>query len=230
MPSRLSVQRITTIALVGSLGAGCASYEAQEFQFRAASSMLNHDNYNDYGLIFAARLPESEEYREKHYGCDPIDYNLLPIEIFLENSSEDANFEVRVETARLKLAGGTVFVPVDPNVVAEDLGYSGWSSLPWWPFLIFPGFMALSDVWQANEDLEKHVESRAIVDRNIAPRSRPVHGVIFFRPEDPDLDIDDIEMREMSASIEVTMRSPTSAGDRYFTQVHFSGIWDPWAE
>ncbi len=223
-------RRLLCLIIVATAATGCASYEAKPFISRTASSILEQDNYNDYGLVFAARMPEGAEYLEKHFGFNPADYNMLPVEVFLENTSEDANFEIRVSQARFTLADGTEFAPVPLKEALDELSFSGWSSLPWWPLFIFPGFIALSDVWDANVAMEDDYSRKVLDDRNVAPKSRSVQGALLFRVVDDDRDLDEIELREASISLRVTMRSATSAGDTFTTRINFPKTYDLWAD
>src|SRR5690606_33672845 len=159
--------------------ASCASYEARPFQTRPASSLV--DRYEKDAFAFAARLPEDEDYLERHLGIDPIAYGLLPIAIFLENRNDTDNFEILIERASYRLVDGTELEPVPLDVVLEATRYSGWRSLPAWPLLLVPGMMVLSSVSSANEAMRDDYAQKVLVDINLPPRSDPVHGVIFFR-------------------------------------------------
>jgi len=205
-----------TVSTVSTL-VSCASYEAQPFKARAASSMINR--FEKAGFVFAANLEDDDEYLAIHYGRNPKDFGLLPIEIFLENRSEGDNFEVRFDRTEYSLADGTKFEMVSVREVVETLSFSGWRSTPWWFFLIFPGAISLGGISEANDNLAKDYSEKVMEDLNVAPRAAPVHGVLFFRPVDKD--IEDCDLDEGTLTLQVTRRVSEGQGETFSAQINF---------
>lgn len=212
----ISRARIASIVCV-VLFSGCASYEAQAFRVRAASSVINR--FEKDGFVLAATLPDDAEYVERHLGRDLRAWNVLPVEIFLENRSENANFELMVRNATFKLADGTEFDRLTTKDVLEEVSYSGARSIPLWFLLIFPGAISLSNISAANESMANDFDRKALEDLNVAPRSVATQGVLFFRPRDKELE--DCRLSEGILSLQVTKRSASAGGENFLAQISF---------
>lgn len=196
---------------------GCATYEAQPFKARAASSVINR--FEKDGFILAAALPGDDEYVERHLGRDVRAWNVLPVEVFLENRSDSANFEIMVRNAVFKLADGTEFERLSTKDALEEVSFSGARSIPGWFLLIFPGAISLADISEANSRMADDYGSKALDDVNVAPRSPPTQGVLFFRPRGKDLE--DCRLSEGILSLQVTKRSANAGGENFVAQISF---------
>jgi len=211
------ILRARTVSLLCVLFSGCASYEAQPLKARAASSVINRFETKD-GFVLAASLPQDAESVERHFGRDLRDFNVLPVEVFLENRSESCNFEIVVANASFRLADGTEFDRLTTKEALEEVSYSGARSIPLWFLLIFPGAIALGGISDANEAMANDFGTKALEDLNLAPKSAPTQGVLFFRPKDKDLE--DCRLSEGILSVPATKRSP-SGGENFVGQISF---------
>lgn len=194
---------------------GCCSYSATDFTPKKASTLIDAKTELS-GFTYAAKLPDSkdwEEYQEKHYCAIPTDSNILPVEVYMENTGENFDYNVLVSGSTFALADGTEFDLLTVEEVVDELGCSGWITVPWWLFAVFPGIIALADVGDANEAMAEDYESKMLGDLRVPVGGAAVHGVLFFRPRDRDLE--DLDLSTGTLSLDVASRSRDgSAGDR----------------
>lgn len=208
------MNRIAYVLLSILLG-GCCSYTAADFTPKKASTLIDAKSELD-GFTYAARLPESkewEEYQESHYCSIPTENNILPVEIYLENTGSNSDYNVLATGSAFALADGTEFDLLTLDEVVDELGCSGWITAPWWLFAIFPGAIALAGVNNANEAMADDYESKMLEDLRVPVGGAPVHGVLFFRPRKGYLE--DMDLYTGTLSLDVAQRSRDgSAGDR----------------
>ena len=198
------------ILAVSATTIGCASYGPKDFPPDQSATEWP-DTYSKSGFVLFAKLPEDERYQERYYDCVVTDYDVLPIEVFLENTSDDWTFDVRLSEAKFQLADGTKFQQLTQDEVYDELSFSYATPLLWLPFwiLIFPPILLYGDISDANEALEDHLTKISIGDKAVFAKRRH-HGVIFFRPVGKDLD----ECKISSGTLRLDIDKKSITGDK----------------
>jgi hypothetical protein len=191
------------LPFVAVLLCGCAEFpRTTPLKEQLASYRPRH--YERDGFHFAAALPsDSGGFQTRHYGVELTDYGILPLEIFLQNTSADSSFSVTVHDASLQLQDGTAFTLLNVEEVVDAAGYSYWRTLPYFLLFIFPGIIECFNVAGANEAMAMDYADKVLNDLDL-PKDGKMQGVIFLQPVGKDLD--DCKLKDANLKLPVTKR------------------------
>lgn len=161
--------------------AGCATYTGQPLRPVNAGNLIHQDSWGD--LIVGAELPGSTSDVERYLGRDLLDEDVLPVAIYLQNRSSEADYTLKSSDIQFLLPDGTALVPASATEVYDRASFSQWPSVPLYLLAILPGVFSSLDISAANDDMFEDYSAKAFQDVSLPARDPATQrSVCFFRP------------------------------------------------
>ena len=173
---------------------GCASVSFDEFKDVKASRWPEREEAG--GLIVSCRPVTAPEEVEFFFSSNLIEYNILPVAVYLENRGSDT-ITFKPEEIVLTHEDGSTLKPLPWRTVHERVAFSYTRAVPGFFFCIIPGFMIAHSVSVANERLQHNYHRKALEEFSLPPGDH-VQGVVFLcSPEEHELAVGKLEGADM---------------------------------
>lgn len=229
IPSRIRFSLPLLMVALAALASGCATYSASPLDVRAAATKATRTDWPSAArplFTLVGELPKKSDDLERLYGIDLLEYDVLPVQVFVQNNSPSSHFQVDVANIAYELLGSSAaggLERIDAREVYGRVHFSQWRSLFPWLLGIIPGIFSSMDIADANARMVRDYMNKEISDESLYLRAGsggdPVGGVIFFRPAG-DGSLEDVDFRRGELVIPVK-RIPGTAEDEKDLETNF---------
>ena len=168
---------------------GCATYTGQDLDPDKALIKYSTTSFDwpDEGrplFVMAAHLPEDGQHAEQYFGVNLLDYDVLPVEIYLKNNSKDSKFQLAAAKLTFRipaLPDGEGLEMMEPDEVQALAGFSQWRSFWAYLLVIIPGPFSNMDIAAANKEMREDYRDKAFEAVGLSPQDQAAY-VVFMRP------------------------------------------------
>lgn len=182
---------------------GCATYNGAPLDKSGAATKATRTDWPTAALplfTLVAELPKDEDDLVRLFGVNLLDYDVVPVQVFVQNNSKSSHFEVDSRNIEFKLLGSNAGAGLE-RISAKDVylrvHFSQWRSFFPWLLGIIPGIFSSMDIAEANGRMERDYAGKELDDSlylRAGARADPEGGVVFYRPAG-DGDLEDIDFR-----------------------------------
>ncbi len=188
------------IALAATIG--CVSFSAGKLPEKTAGNLFDRESWD--GLTIGAALPGGEADVARLYGRNLLDWDILPIAIYLQNTSADARFEVQSSDVVFAGSDETAFDFLSAEEVADEVGYSYVRSIVPFLFAIIPGFFSTANISNTNQMMLNDYLEKCLDDVTLPESDATTYRrVAFFRPKDG-RSLDEVDLGQCKLSVRAT--------------------------
>ena len=166
---------------------GCASYEVVKTPSLATNASSQGPILNQGDLTLQAKAIHKKEELEAQFGGDLLKYGVLPVQVYVANTSDEGAIAVRRDDYALIMPSGEKAMRLNIDQVMDRAGKSFWRTAGWGvAFGIFGAIPSAMNVSNTNKEMRADFELRQINDKTLMPGEN-LEGILFFNvPKDFD--------------------------------------------
>jgi len=168
--------------LAFALLSGCASYNASQSPKLDYSLSAQRSAVQANGMQLMAKPVHQEEELKTYYSNDLVRWEVLPVELYLENGRSEGGGKLYIPREGVSLVDqeGNSHPLLGLEQVMDKAGRSYWRTAGWaFAFGIIGGAISAAQVSQANEKMRTDYSERMYQDSELGP-GESVSGVVFF--------------------------------------------------